>query len=241
MRGSPRAWTAVLWLTSLVLALPVAAGTAAAQRSANAPEGRLSGRLDPETNRAVMLQLDSARLAGLPVEPLVDRALEGASKRALGRPVAGSDIVAAVRRLRDALGSARLALGDRASQAELAAGASALQANVGQGALVALREARADAPLTVPLGVLTDLVTMGVPVDSAARTVVALARTRDATLLAFQRDVERDVGVGVLPAVSVSVRSAGLELAAGGSLNSGSGSKGPLANPVEKPPAPRKP
>lgn len=221
----------------------LAVGPLAAQPARGAPEARLAGRLEAPTQGAVVAQLDSARLAGLPVEPLVDRALEGASKRALGRPISGDDIVAAVRRLREALGSARLALGSRATTQELVAGASALQASVGTEALVALRHARTDAPLTVPLGVLTDLVTMGVPADTAARTVIALARTRDAVLLAYQRDVERDIGVGALPAVSASVRAAGLERAAVNDLHSmpSTGSATGGGAPAIRPPAPRKP
>lgn len=237
---SPIRSAALLVVVSVLTTVPT---SAVAQASRGTPDARLHGRLDDSTGAAVRIQLDSARLAGLPVEPLVDRALEGASKRALGRRVTGGDIVAAVRRLREALGSARLALGSRATSAELAAGASALQADVASSALVSLRQARTEGPLTVPLGVLTDLVTMGVPADSAARTVVALARTQDAALLAFQRDVERDVGVGILPSVAVSVRAAGLEEYATSGLHSASGAGLMNGGPVAKPPAPapRKP
>ena len=205
-------------LAALALAMLVA-GPAAAQETGRTPERRLDGRLDEATRLSVVAQVDSARRAGLPVDPLVERALEGASKRATGRPVTGADIVAAVHRLRQALGTARTALGTRASTAELAAGASALQANVGVSTIAALRRARPEGSLTVPLSVLTDLVAIGVPADTAARTVVALARTQDVVLLGYQRDVERDVGVGALPAVAASVRAAGLERATAGDLN----------------------
>lgn len=220
----------------------VAAGTAAAQ-AAPTPESRLGNRLEPATRSAVLAQVDSARQAGLPVEPLVDRALEGASKRALGRPVTGDDIVAAVRRLRGALGSARVALGGRASGTELAAGASALQANVSASALRALGEARSAGSLTVPLSVLTDLVALGVPADTAARTVLALARSQDGVLLAYQRDVERDIGVGALPAVAASVRAAGLERVSADGFNSAPAFQpGPLEPTSSgKPRPPRKP
>ena len=210
---------AVFRVLLATVALVVTSAGAAAQDGGRPPERRLDGRLDEATRVSVVAQLDSARRAGLPVEPLVERALEGASKRAMGRPVTGADIVAAVHRLRQALGTARGALGSRASSAELAAGASALQADVGVSTIAALRRARPDASLTVPLSVLTDLVAIGVPADTAARTVVALARAHDAVLLGYQRDVERDVGVGALPAVAASVRAAGLERATAGDLN----------------------
>ncbi len=217
--------------------------TMASAQSTVTPESRLGSRLDPPTRGAVLAEVDSARRSGLPVAPLVDRALEGASKRALGRPVSDADIVAAVRRLRVALGLARSALGSRADGTELAAGASALQANVAPAALVALGKARSSGSLTVPLGVLTDLVAMGVPTDTAARTVVALARAQDAVLLAYQRDVERDIGIGALPAVAASVRAAGLErVAADGLLNSPtfspgleSAASGGKSRPLRKP------
>lgn len=233
-------------IASLAVAA-MSAGVAVAQ-PATSPESRLGDRLDPATRSAVLAEVDSARRTGLPVAPLVDRALEGASKRALGRPVSGADIVAAVRRLRGALGTARTALGGRATGTELAAGASALQANVGPSALVAIGKARTSGSLTVPLSVLTDLVAMGVPTDTAARTVLALVGAHDAVLLAYQRDVERDIGVGALPAVAASVRAAGLERAATSALNSpaspappGSVSPSPTTASGDKLRPPRKP
>jgi hypothetical protein len=227
-------------LTALVLV--AGASTVATAQAGGTPESRLAGRLDATTRGAVLAEVDSARAAGLPVGPLVDRALEGASKRALGRPVSGPDIVGAVRRLRGALGTARASLGPRATATELAAGASALQADVGASALVAIGRARAPGSLTVPLSVLTDLVALGVPTDTAARTVLSLLRTNDGVLLAYQRDVERDIGVGALPAVAASVRAAGLERATTESLNSPAPGGPPLdAVDAGKPRPPRKP
>ncbi|MDQ3810146.1 MAG: hypothetical protein M3336_07640, partial [Chloroflexota bacterium] len=49
-----------------------------------AQDARLAARLDPATRKAVEVIVDSARAAGLPTEPLIDKALEGASKRASG-------------------------------------------------------------------------------------------------------------------------------------------------------------
>jgi hypothetical protein len=142
-----------------------------------------------------------------------------------------------VRRLHQALAASRLALGRGASLVEVEAGASALQADVTPRVLASLRRARPDGSLTVPLAVLTDLVAYGVPVDTAARTVLALARAEDAALVAYQRDVERDISVGALPAVAASLRAGVLERslmdaemgrgsaapASGGNLNSGGG------------------
>src|SRR2546427_10513559 len=76
------------------------AGRATAQQT----DSRLE-RLDAATRPAVVALLDSARSALLPPEPLVQRALEGATKRA-----SGELIVAAARRLAPALEQARGAL-----------------------------------------------------------------------------------------------------------------------------------
>jgi hypothetical protein len=53
--------------------------------------------------------------------------------------------------------------------------------------------------------VLTDLVASGVPVDSAAAAVVALAkRASDRDLIEFRRAVERDIALGAPPAAATA-------------------------------------
>jgi len=180
--------------------------TPALAQGPRTPEARLAGRVDDATRRQVLAQVDSARRDGLPFDRLVDRALEGASKRAPGPRIA-----VAVRELRLALGEARVALGRDASAVELEAGASAVQARVAPRVLAGLRRVRPDASLAVPLAVLTDLVAYGVPVDTAARSVMALARAEDAALVAYQRDVQRDISVGAVPAAAASLRAGALE------------------------------
>ena len=173
----------------LVVALLVtlASATAAAQ------DARLE-RLAPETRAPVVWLIDSARTAGLPTEPLTQRALEGATKHA-----SGALIVTALRRLAADLGGAREALGGTASPAELSAGAAALRAGAPRDVLAELRRTRRES-LTVPLAVLADLVASGVPADSAAAAVLALAaRVRDPELVEFRRAVERDIALGASP------------------------------------------
>ena len=176
-------------LASLLVAAP-----AAAQQV----DPRLE-RLDVATRPVVAALIDSARTASLPTEPLVQRALEGATK---GAPE--GVIVTAVRRLAVDLGRARDALGPTASPAELGAGAAALRAGASQATLAELRQARRE-PLIVPLAVLADLVASGVPVDSAAAAVLSLAgRARDADLVEFRRAVERDIALGAPPAAATA-------------------------------------
>jgi hypothetical protein len=184
---------------SLIAAAMLAAGTCA---RAAAQEPRLVGRLPDAVRVQVDAVLDSARVLGLPTEPLVDRALEGASKGA-----DGARILAAVRRLAGELGSARDALGSESSPAELTAGASALRAGARPRDLHELRALRGGQPVTVAAAVLADLVSVGVPPDTAAAAVIALARSAsDGAYLTFQRNVERDVALGVAPIAALGVR-----------------------------------
>lgn len=158
-------------------------------------------RLDADTRAAVTAVVDSARGLGLPAEPLIQRALEGATKGA-----AGARIVAAVRRLTGDLGAVRAALGDKTSTPELEAGAAALRAGTPLQVLSQLRAVRR-APLTMAFAVLADLVASGVPVDSAAAAVLALApNARDADLVEFRRAVERDIALGAPPGAATSIR-----------------------------------
>ena len=158
-------------------------------------------RLDPDTRSAVVAVLDSARDVGLPVEPMIQRALEGATKGA-----SGARIVAAVRRLAVDLGTARGALGTNAAAPELEAAVAALRAGATPEVLAHLRDVRRP-PLTMALSVLADLVASGVPADSAAAAVLALApKARDADLVEFRRAVERDIALGAPPGAATSVR-----------------------------------
>jgi hypothetical protein len=79
-------------------------------------------------------------------------------------------------------------------------------------ALEKLRHDRAGQPLAVALGVLADLIGRGVPSREATQSVLALTRvgTTDEQLVAFQRDVERDIGIGAPPAAAATLRADGL-------------------------------
>ena len=68
MKIQARSCTMLLSISTLVLATPLVA---------TAQEQRLVGRLSDAVRPQVDGVLDSARNAGLPTEPIVDRALEG--------------------------------------------------------------------------------------------------------------------------------------------------------------------
>ena len=191
----PRPWA---------LALAFAVGLSVVPAAARAQDARLEARVDGRTRAQLQPILDSARLAGVPIEPLVDKALEGATKGA-SRP----RIVNAVRTLSRTLGAARVALGRGASDAEIVAAADALEAGIRPGQLGYLRNLRTNRSITVPLAVLADLVARGVPPDTAAEAVLVLARAGavDAQFIGLRIDVERDIGSGIAPVTAVVMRS----------------------------------
>jgi hypothetical protein len=136
-----------------------------------AQDQRLTERLDSGTATIVQHLVDSARAAGLPTEPLVQKALEGKTMGA--SPARIEDAVAA---LLGRLARARAALGPEAASAELVAGASALRAGLTPSSLKQLHALRGGSSLAVPISVLTDLVAQGLPPDEATREVLDLAR-----------------------------------------------------------------
>ncbi len=179
------------------LATLCVAGTAAAQ------DPRLARRLDPQTLGAVEALIDSARTAGIPTEPLADRALEWALKKRTAEQIIGS-----VRKRAAQLGAAKAALFP-ASDGEILAGADALGWGVPESTLAELRRVRSGSELTIPISVLADLIGRGVAVDTASAVVIALARTamRDTDMIKFRQTVERDIALGSLPAAATATRA----------------------------------
>jgi hypothetical protein len=179
--------------SACALVLPIAAA---------AQENELARRLDSQTLASVRPLLDSARVSGLPTAPLEAKALEGVAKRATSER-----IVSAVRLLLGELATARTALGAESSPAELAGGATALRVGAQAAALKRLRGAGRD--LTVPLGVLTDLLGSGVPSDVAVEAIRALTArgATDADLSALAGRVRQDVSAGVAPGVAAATRA----------------------------------
>lgn len=190
---------------SLAVALPSARAQAPSRDAASLT--RLEQTLDADTYRAVLRVIEGARARALPTEPLVDRALEGAMKRA-----PGARIRAAVSTLAQRLEVARGALAPSPTAADIAAGAGALSVGVPHETLRTIRSIQPDQPVAVPLGVLTELVARSVPVDQAAMIVVQLLR-RGATptqLVALSADVQRDIAAGIEPGAATDLRTRGV-------------------------------
>lgn len=212
-------------MTRALLVLAFLAAPAALQGQ----DPRLEGRLDPPTQAAVAALVDSARAAGLPTEPIVDKALEGATKRA-----SGERIVAALRTLTTDLRTARAALGPAAPDADIVAGATAVRAGASADLLGHLKQARGNAGLVVPLAVLSDLVARGVPVDTAASVVLRLAQrgVGDGEFTSLERGVAQDISAGAPPGAAAAVRGHGTS--AGGEGRGGGLPAGIPASPPKK-------
>ena len=191
-------------------ALCLSASVAAAQST---PVSRLNTVLDSSTRAAVLGLIDSARVAGLPADVLVNKALEGAGKRA-----SDARIVAAVHALAGELRRSRDALGPASGDEEITAGAHALHAGVVPAQLTRLRRAAVGRKLATPITVLTDLVARGVPPTTATAVVISLARAglRDADFAAYQRSVRQDIDRGADPAAAATTRARGATLRRGG-------------------------
>ena len=181
---------------------------------------RLATRLDPQTREQVSTIIASAHRDGVPTETLVDRALEGASKRA-----PGTVIVSVVRTWADDLRKARTALGPASSDAEVVAGAYAIRNGVSIKELERLRAVRSGQRYAVALDVMNYLVSKGVPADTLSTVVVnlVLASASDAQFRTLRSDVERDLTGGVAGGTAAALRGAGVErqLAEGASAANG--------------------
>ena len=173
-----------------------------------ASDPRLTNRLDRETRDAVDAIIESARKSGVPTEPLVDRALEGASKRATG-----SQIVSVVRGWADDLRKARQALGPGSPDAEVVAGAHALRNGVNVRQLERLRATRNGVRYAMALDVMNYLVNRGVPADTISPVIVnlVLASASEDQFARLRQDVERDISGGMSAATAASLRGQGLE------------------------------
>jgi hypothetical protein len=171
-----------------------------------AQDARLT-RLDRRVQAEVAALVDTARSLGIPSEPVVDKALEGAAKRA-----PNDRIINVVRSRFRELVAARAALGGGAMDAEIIAAADALHAGASPQVITALRTRRPGAPLTVPLAVLADLIARGVPADTASQAVLALATkpATDAEFAAMRDDIERDIAKGAPPAIAAGLRTRGV-------------------------------
>ncbi|MCC7195002.1 MAG: hypothetical protein IT356_05545 [Gemmatimonadaceae bacterium] len=185
----------------------IVAGTAAAQ------EPRLLAIRDDATRELVRTFVEAARGRGTPTEPLISKALQGVAFKADAKR-----IEQALVRLDKHLRRSRELLGAQATTDEVAAGAEALGNGVPDGALRDLRRtadrrpAALRRPITVEIGVLTELVAKGVSPGKAGEMVRQLmARGATGTQLTeLNAAVQQDVALGVSPAAALELRGKGV-------------------------------
>ncbi len=148
-----------------------------------------ASRFDSLTLLSLRAQLDLAIENGLPTGPLINRALEGAARRA-----SGAKILQVVRDHMAAMAHARDVLGAKSTADELDAGASALRAGIDMRTLASIRDTRATGAAVIPLTVLTDIVGRGVPEPTARDAVAAIAKmpSSDEALRGLQSTVAKN-------------------------------------------------
>jgi len=198
----------------VVALLAIAATPLEAQQDVAA---RLAGRVSPEVAALVRQLATDAAARGLPVDPLIQKAIEGGAKG-----VSPDRVVIAVRgvaaQLDAAAGDLREAGLTPLDTEAIAAGAFALNAGLaGRDVVTLARASRAAYGAAVTLRVAGTLTALGVP---AAETVALVSETiragrKPGDLLALPGRVQAEVARGATPAQA----AAGLARAAAAHAN----------------------
>jgi hypothetical protein len=179
----------------------------AAQQSGNGAYERARISLTPPYRTAFTEIVANARARGLPIEPLIDKTLEGKAKR---RPQ--SEIIAVVRKRMKYLERAQ-SLGRYRSPVDLIAVADALNRGLDEKMVRQLRAgARANEPLGLAVHTVADLIDNKVP-RTVALDMISGWRSRGASaseLRELSASVERLVRQGATPTVAGSAVASAL-------------------------------
>jgi hypothetical protein len=200
VRATRRAWCA-----ALVFMTGLTTGTLRAQEASVVAS--IDALTDERARAAVRTIFQDAVAKGIPTAPLVTKLREGLAKQAEPERIRTATALLAKR-----LESAAVALAPSRSTEELSAGADALQVGVGVGTLRDMRRLWPVKPLTIPLGVLAELVVSGVPQSIATRRVreLLIQGANTAQLAALGTNVRADVAAGLAPDASLELRSKGV-------------------------------
>jgi len=217
-------------IIGLVLTL-VLGSTLTGALAAQDVRARLDGRVSPEVQQAVQRIVADAAAQGLPVDPLVQKAIEGAAKG-----VPGDRVIAAVRALAGRLGQSVTAVreaGVAAPEVDVVeGGADALNAGFsGRQVSDLVRVSQPPHNPALTLQVAATLAALGVPPKQALGLVegsISAGRS-PSDLLGLPGQIQAGVAQGASPAQA----AAGLARAAGGLP--------PGRNPDWVPPGQRKP
>lgn len=186
-----------LW-TGVLLALTVAVMPLSAQDVDPRME-RIRSQLPQGAVEQIEARIQAARSEGLPVEPLLDKAVEGIAKR-----VPAPRITGAVDELARELGRARQLLADGVPPAptDVAAVADAMRRGVPDEAIRKVAHgAPSGEPVALAVHTMGDLMDRGVPVDQAVAVMEAWRGrgARREELRELPGAVERLIRQGVLP------------------------------------------
>ncbi len=162
---------------------------------------------DAAARNALRAIITDAAANGLPTAPLVTKVREGVAKRA-----PGERIRAATSQLAQRLATAATALAPIRAADEPSAGADALQVGVPASTLTDMRRLWPQKSLTVPLGVLAEMVSSGVSHASASRRVreLLVKGATSSQLAALGTNVRADIAAGLAPDAAMEVRSRGV-------------------------------
>jgi hypothetical protein len=188
-------------MKSLILGLALSGSAALSLAAQGTPSPRLEGRVPPDVARAVTAIVDSASHAGLPVELLLRKALEGGAKG-----VPNDRIIGAVRVVSGQLAAAAKALDGPAPKVEpeaIEAGAFAINAGLSPDQVHSVAQAaRASHSQAGALRTAGTLVAIGVPPGRAVALVEGRIRAGGsaADVLQLPEQVQSAVGRGATPA-----------------------------------------
>lgn len=196
---------------------------------------RLSGRVSPEVAALVNEAAAAAAARGLPIDPLIQKAVEGGAKHVLAYRVADA-VRTVVMQLDTAAAALRAAEYDRPDTTAIAAGGFAVAAGLrGRDIADIARVARRGAAdLVIALRVAGTLAALGVPPTETVALVNATLRAGEppAGLLSLPSSVQSGVSRGMTPAQA----AAGLARSAAAQDR-----RGPPPRPDRPPPAPPRP
>ena len=163
---------------------------------------------DREANAELAKIVSAARDAGLPVSPIYGKVHYGISV-AHAPPAL---ILVKVRALVARLAIARDALAPDADTSDITSGADALEQNATKDQLLAVRNASGNQPVSMSLGVLTQLLASGVSPKRAAAIVTDLLKRHASArqLVALGTDVNADVANGAQANAALDIRLRGL-------------------------------
>jgi hypothetical protein len=162
---------------------------------------------DDATREVVRSALGRATATGLPIGPLISKALEGIAKRASTRSIRD-----AMNALEKRMRRANDLLAPNPTVDELAAGADALYVGVPGKTLKAMRAIAPRRSIALELGVLTELVARRVtPARASSMVLELMARNASAAqLTALSSAVQGDVAAGIKPDVALDLRGRGV-------------------------------